>query len=77
MSLSGEISKTSAVEDFRFKSYELLLELDAANNKMMMLVSARELSGVKWSAAVERHSDAYGAWISHMNEYSGSNPFTS
>jgi hypothetical protein len=53
---------------FRFKSHEPLLELDAAVNKMMMLVSARELSGERWFAAVRRHSDAYAAWSSHLNE---------
>lgn len=60
----------NAADDFRFKSHELLLDLDAAVNKMMMLVSARELYGERWSAAVTRHSDACAAWSSHLNESS-------
>lgn len=35
----------NAADDFRFKSHELLLDLDAAINQMMMLIATRELSG--------------------------------
>lgn len=68
-------SDMNAADDFRFKSHELLLDLDAAVNKMMMMVSARELSGERWSAAVTRHSDAYAAWSLHLNESSLPKPY--
>ncbi|TPG84444.1 hypothetical protein EAH72_04890 [Pseudomonas caspiana] len=60
----------NAADDFRFKSHELLLDLDAAINQMMMLVATRELSGERWCAAVTQHSDACAAWSSHLSESS-------
>lgn len=60
----------NAADDFRFKSHELLLDLDAAINQMMMFVATRELSGERWCAAVTQHSAAYAAWNSHLNESS-------
>lgn len=52
----------SRTEDFRFKSHELLIELDAATTKIMLLVSANEISGLLWDEAVERHKVAVAAW---------------
>lgn len=60
----------NAADDFRFKSHELLLDLDAAINQMMMFVATRELSGERWCAAVTQHSEACAAWSSHLNESS-------
>ena len=60
----------NAADEFRFKSHELLLDLDAAINQMMMFVATRELSGERWCAAVAQHSDACAAWGSHLNESS-------
>jgi hypothetical protein len=60
----------NAADDFRFKSHELLLDLDAAISQMMMLVATRELSGERWCTAVTQHSDAYAAWNSHLSESS-------
>jgi len=56
-----------AVEDYRFKCHELLIELDASTNTMMMLVAARELAGEKWSSAVSRNREAYAALSLHLN----------
>jgi len=50
------------LDDFRFTSHHLLLELDAATNHLMMLVVAKEVSGSTWNDAVLRHKAAYGAW---------------
>jgi hypothetical protein len=51
-------------DDFRFQSHVLLVELDAATTKLMMLVAAGELSGGHWEEALARQSSAYTAWIS-------------
>lgn len=57
----------SRIDDFRFKSHQLLIELDAATSKMMMMVSAKEVSGLAWDAATLRHHDAFDAWNSFLN----------
>lgn len=49
-------------EDFRFSSHELLVELDAATSHLMMLVVAKEIFGLEWSAAVLRQKNAFEAW---------------
>ncbi|MGF6161247.1 hypothetical protein ABIE16_000512 [Pseudomonas sp. 2725] len=61
------------IDDFRFKSHHLLLELDAATNHMMMLVSARKITGDPWSEAAERQKQAYEAWAAFLSE-SETNP---
>lgn len=50
------------IDDFRFKSHHVLLDLDAATSQLMMLVVAKEVSGPKWSEAITRHKAAYEAW---------------
>ncbi|KPG72876.1 hypothetical protein AEQ48_20430 [Pseudomonas libanensis] len=57
----------SGIDDFRFKSHHLLIELDAATSEMMMLVSSKELVGPKWEAAAKRHHDAFQAWNDFVN----------
>ncbi|AZF63730.1 MULTISPECIES: hypothetical protein [unclassified Pseudomonas] len=57
----------SGLDDFRFKSHHLLIELDAATSKMMMMVSAKEVAGVDWDAATLRHHHAFEAWNSFLN----------
>lgn len=57
----------SGLDDFRFKSHQLLIELDAATCKMMMMVSAKEVAGADWDAATIRHHDAFEAWNSFLN----------
>ncbi|MBS7842864.1 hypothetical protein KFF47_08745 [Pseudomonas fluorescens] len=52
----------SGIDDFRFKSHYLLIELDAATSTMMMLVSSKEVAGAKWDAAALRHHEAFHAW---------------
>ncbi|APV42083.1 hypothetical protein PFAS1_23165 [Pseudomonas frederiksbergensis] len=49
-------------DDFRFQSHHLLLELDAATNHMMMLISARQAAGYAWDEAAKRQKLAYEAW---------------
>jgi hypothetical protein len=61
------------IDDFRLKSHHLLLELDAATNHMMMLVSARKITGDPWSEAAERQKQAYEAWAAFLSE-SETNP---
>ncbi|QGA51041.1 MULTISPECIES: hypothetical protein [Pseudomonas] len=57
----------TSFEEFRAASHELLKELDAATIKMMMLVSAKEVSGPFWEDAAQRHHDAVDAWHSFLN----------
>jgi hypothetical protein len=57
----------SGLDDFRFKSHQLLIELDAATSKMMMMVCAKEVAGADWDAATLRHHDAFEAWNSFLN----------
>lgn len=57
----------SGLDDFRFKSHQLLIELDAATSKMMMMVSAKEVFGAEWDAASLRHHHAYEAWNTFLN----------
>jgi hypothetical protein len=55
-----------SIDDFRFKSHHLLLELDAAVTELMMLVSSRETTGERWTMASQRHFAAYAEWSSFM-----------
>jgi hypothetical protein len=55
------------VDDYRLRSHQLLLELDAANTHLMMLVSARQIDGPLWMGAADRHKLAYEAWASFLN----------
>jgi hypothetical protein len=64
---SAQVTAMTSFEDFRKSSCELLIELDAATVKMMMLVSARNVSGPEWALAVERHRDAYTQWNTFLN----------
>lgn len=57
----------SGMDEFRFKSHHLLIELDAATTKMMLLVSSKELTGPVWEEAASRHHDAFLAWNSFLN----------
>jgi hypothetical protein len=50
------------IDDFRFRSHHLLVDLDAATNHLMMLVVAKEVSGTRWNEATLRQSLAYEAW---------------
>lgn len=56
-----------SIDDFRFESHQLLLELDAATMGMMTLVSSRCVSGPAWDAANERQREAYRNWDAFMN----------
>ena len=60
----------SIQDDFRFKSHELLIELDAATTRIMMLVSAGEMNGVVWNDAVKRHRFAVEDWQAFVGERS-------
>lgn len=57
----------SSIEEFRYKSHELLIELDAATTRMMMLVSMKEVVGPVWDEASKSHRDAYNAWNDFVN----------
>ncbi|UOK36358.1 hypothetical protein MJP36_17785 [Pseudomonas palleroniana] len=57
----------SGMDDFRFRSHELLVELDATTNKMMMLVISKQVSGTEWDKAVKAHRDAFQAWNTFVN----------
>ena len=57
----------ASIDDFRFESHQLLLELDAATMGMMTLVSSRCVSGPAWDAANERQREAYRNWDAFMN----------
>jgi hypothetical protein len=53
-----------STDDFRFNAHHLLVELDATNNHLMMLVVSRTVTGSRWDEAVLRHKQAYEAWAS-------------
>ena len=65
----------TSFEQLRTTSHELLLALDAATTKMMMLVSAKEVSGPFWDGRVCRASTAtsileteFTHWHEHLTE---------
>lgn len=64
---SAQVTAMTSFEEFRTTSHELLIELDAATTKMMMLVSAKEVSGPFWDDAAQRHLDAVNAWHAFLN----------
>ncbi len=66
-----------STDDFRFKSHQLLLELDASTTEMMMLVSTKEMIGDRWALATQRHGVAYAAWNSFINEIGPPSPIAS
>lgn len=51
-------------DDFRFTAHQHLLDLDATTNHLMMLVVAKEVSGIRWDDAVLRQKLAFEAWTS-------------
>ncbi|WP_057395659.1 hypothetical protein [Pseudomonas fluorescens] len=53
-------------DDYRFRSHELLLEIDAATTRLMMLVSARQLEGAPWIDATKRQKLAHEAWAAFL-----------
>ena len=57
----------ASIDDFRFESHQLLLELDAATMGMMTLVSSRCVSGPEWDAANKRQQEAYKCWDAFIN----------
>lgn len=64
-----------SVEDFRIKSHELLIELDAATMGMMTLVSSKCVIGPEWDMATKRHHDAYVLWSAFLNIPEGEKPY--
>jgi hypothetical protein len=64
----------ASIDDFRIESHKLLMELDAATMGMMMLVSARCVSGPDWNAASKRQHDAYESWDAFINFPLGAAP---
>lgn len=50
-------------EDFRFKAHHYLLDLEATNNHLMLLVVAGEVSGKIWDDALARQKCSYAAWF--------------
>ncbi len=57
----------SSLEEFRYRSHELLIELDAATTRMMMLVSMKEVTGPVWDESSKSHRDAYNSWNDFVN----------
>lgn len=55
-------------EEFRFKAHELLIELDASTNHLMLLVVSHQLTGASWTTATERYASAYAAWDNHLKQ---------
>lgn len=65
--LRAEAKLMASIEDFRMKSQELLIELDAATMEMMTLVTSKCVSGPDWDLANKRQHDAYESWDAFMN----------
>ncbi|MES2235321.1 MAG: hypothetical protein V4600_28585 [Pseudomonadota bacterium] len=57
----------SHIDDFRFDSQKLLVELDATTTKMMVLVASKKVIGPEWEDAVEDQKTAFDDWISFLN----------
>jgi hypothetical protein len=57
----------TSFDDFRIKSHELLVELDAATMGMMTLVTSKCVSGPEWDAATQRQHEAYERWNAFLN----------
>lgn len=57
----------NGIDDFRFESHKLLVELDAATTRMMMLVASKIVSGPEWEEASKDHKAAFAAWNSFLN----------
>lgn len=55
------------MDDFRFLTRKLLLELDAATTQTMMLVSAEQTTGPDWDCTTDRLRKAYADWNSLLN----------
>ncbi|MCG6575749.1 hypothetical protein EGM97_13650 [Pseudomonas sp. AF32] len=60
----------TTVEDFKIKSHELLVELEAATSEMMSLICAHQMTGTAWEEAVRRQHEAYEQWVGYLNERS-------
>ena len=52
-----------AYDDFRFKSHQHLIDLEATTNHLMMLVVSDEMTGKNWEDALSRQKCSYAAWI--------------
>lgn len=65
--LRAEAKLMASIEDFRMKSQELLIELDAATMEMMTLVTSKCVSGPDWDFASNRQHAAYESWDAFMN----------
>ena len=50
-------------EDFRFKAHHYLLDLEATNNHLMLLIVAGEVTGKIWDDAISRQKCSYAAWL--------------
>lgn len=57
----------SCIDDFRTNSQKLLIELDAATTKMMVLVASKTVTGPEWEEAVNDQKAAFDDWISLLN----------
>ena len=57
----------SCIDDFRFESHKLLVELDATTTKMMLLVSSKKVTCPEWDEAVKDQKAAFHDWITFLN----------
>nr|WP_126362891.1 hypothetical protein [Pseudomonas fluorescens] len=64
----------NTIDDFRIRSHELLVELDAATCRMMMLVSAHKITGPEWLEAVNQQHVCFERWIAFVNEVDAKGP---
>ncbi|WP_438300133.1 hypothetical protein [Pseudomonas sp. NMS19W] len=69
LSLSCMCDCMPTSDDFRFSSHHLLIELDAATNRLMMLVIVKEVSGPRWDEAATRQKRAFEAWTVLLNDF--------
>ncbi len=58
----------TSLDDFRVKSHELLMELDAATAEMMKLICAHQMTGTDWEETVRLQHEAYERWVEYLNE---------
>lgn len=55
-------------DDFRYIAHRHLLDLEASNSKLRYLISAGEIHGVIWDAAVACQQHSYDAWVIFLSQ---------
>ncbi|WPN49249.1 MULTISPECIES: hypothetical protein [unclassified Pseudomonas] len=58
----------TTTDDFRARAQELMVDLNAATNEMMKLVSEHQLSGPEWERVSQWQHEAHERWMAYLNQ---------